>query len=391
MYPRSFTTIAVTSILALLTACNSTTNVAAEPARDTSAAGASKLAPHSAAADSASAPPATPPAPSTSPQPTLSPTEAANLVATAEKCFADPRCDPAPAEDMYRRAADAGAKDVNCYQFYYGLDVHQDLPRARACFERTVAATKCDGSSPDLDRAYLAAMLIDAQGGPADPTRAMALFTGCYTDMTVQGLAEEAGKRAGLAPDRTLLDFCKDIGGTTITMRQCSSVDGLKVEAMNRRVKRELSTKLDDTGRVLEAKARAAWSAFADKQGQAYGDKYRGGTLQSGAWADHRNALERQRIEALLHLFEYKLSPGADPALADRDLEKTYREASDGDAEHKKLLGAARKAWTAYRDAEVAFYLHVFGEKLGKREVERDVKATLAKKYQADLEDIIRP
>lgn len=344
---------------------------------------------------SASAPPAGPsaaPAPTTTASPALSPTEAANLLASAEKCFADPACDPKQAEDMYRRADDAGAKDVSCFDFYYGIHVRQDLQRARACFERQVAAGgTCGGSSPDLSRAYLAAMLIDAQGGPADAARATALFTGCFADATVKGLGEEAPQRSALAPDRKPLDFCADIGGTTITIGQCEMVEARKAKGLQQRVDRELAAKLDAAGMALAGKAREAYRKFADKQGEAAADRYRGGSLQGNAWQGRQNALEKQRIEALAHLFAYKLGAGGDPARAERDLDKAYREAAEGDAQHKKLLGAARKAWNAYRDAEIALYVHVFGATMGKREVEQDVKAMLATRYKAELEDMLKP
>ncbi|APR83412.1 Hypothetical protein A7982_08761 [Minicystis rosea] len=390
MPPRSSFRPTIVALAALLSACNTPkTSVVAEPVEAAAiGAGASR----SPGPSSTAAPTTAPSATASAALPAPSPAEAAKLLADAERCFADPSCDPAQAEAMYRRADDGGAPGVSCYQFYYGMDVHKDLPRARACFERVVAAQSgCHGSSPDLDRAYLAAMLIDAQGGPADPARATALFADCYADATVIGLSSEATQRAALAPDRTPLDFCEHVGGTTITIGQCAVLAGAKAKALGRRVDRELATKLDAESKRLAGKAREAWSKFADKQAEAVADRYRGGSIQSNAWKSAQNALEEKRIQALSHLFEYKPSPSADPAQAERDMEKAYREASDGDAQHKRLLGAARKAWTAYRDAEIAFYVQVFGDKLGKREVERDLKTTLTKQYQAELEDMQRP
>jgi hypothetical protein len=98
------------------------------------------------------------------------PVDGAALLAQAEKCLADPACDDATADALYRNADDAGAK-VDCFRFYYGIGVAKDPARARACFERQVQPGGCEGSSPTLDRAYLATMLLDGQGGPAAPGR----------------------------------------------------------------------------------------------------------------------------------------------------------------------------------------------------------------------------
>jgi uncharacterized protein YecT (DUF1311 family) len=207
----------------------------------------------------------------------------------------------------------------------------------------------------------------------------------------VHGLQEEIPKRSAPAPDRKPLDFCDDIGGTTFSVGRCEAIEGRRAQALRQRVERDLHAKLDAKGMALATKARDAWSKFADKQGEAYADKYRDGSLQGNAWQGRQNALEKQRVEALAHLFDYKLGAGGDAAAAERDMEKAYRESAEGDARHKKLLGAARRAWTAYRDAEIALYVHVFGEKMGKREVERDVKAMLTSKYKAELEYMLQP
>jgi uncharacterized protein YecT (DUF1311 family) len=329
--------------------------------------------------------------PTAAPTPAVSPAEAAALLAHAEKCLTDATCTE-DGEALFKRADDAGAAGISCFRFYHGIGVAQDLPRARACFERQVAAAPaCGGSSPDLERVILAAMLIDAQGGPADPARAEALFTGCFKDAAVSGVLEEIPKRSQPDPARATLDFCNDIGGTTYSIGQCHVVDRARVADQRLRVDRALFPRLDAAGRQLAVKAREAWSVFADKQGALHGDKYRGGSLQSNAWASKENELQKKRAEAAAHLFDYKLSAGADPAAAARDLEKAYRESCNQDADRKKLCATARKAWTAYRDAEIALYVRALGATLGEKELTRDLTTTLTRAYAADLEDVIRP
>jgi uncharacterized protein YecT (DUF1311 family) len=345
----------------------------------------------SASVASASPPPAASAPGGAARHPTATPAEAAELLAHAEKCLTDPTCTE-DGEALFRRADDMGAAGISCFRFYHGIGVAQDLPRARACFERQVARDPgCHGSSPDLERVVLAAMLIDAQGGPADAARAEALFTDCLKDGSVTGVLEEIPKRSQPDPTRAPLDFCKDIGGTTYSISRCHGVDHDRLLDQRVRVDRLLFPRLDPTGRQLAVKAREAWSVFADKEGAVHGDKYRGGSIQSNAWASHENELQKQRADAVAHLFDHKLSPGADPAAAARDLEKAYREACNEDATRKKLCGTARKAWTTYRDAEIALYVRALGASLGEKELTRDLTTTLTRAYAADLEDVMKP
>lgn len=334
---------------------------------------------------------ASPPAASAPPSASALAEAGRDLLARARRCLASPQCSAAEAESLYRSADDAGAAGVSCFDFYYGIGIARDLPRARACFERKARDDKgCGGASPQLDRLYLAAMLVDAQGGDADPARATALFADCFADASVGGIRDEARKRASLAPSRAPLDFCKDIGGTTLTMGACHGIDAERSTAAKRRVERELGPRLDAESKQLADRARDLWSAFARLEGEAYSDKYRGGTLRQNAWAGHENELEQQRLEALAQLFDYRPA-GGDPRVAERDLEKAYRAAASGDADHQRLFAAAREAWKEYRGAEVALYLRLFGAQHGERPVQRDVTAMLARRYQALLEQAVKP
>jgi uncharacterized protein YecT (DUF1311 family) len=317
--------------------------------------------------------------------PAVSPAEAAVLLDRAERCLADATCTE-DANALYRRADDGGAQGLSCFRFYHGIGIAKDLPRARACFERKVAGERSEDSSTTLDRFFLAAMLIDAQGGPADPARVEPLLHGWSMDR----LLEEVPKRSRPDPGREPLDFCKNIAESTFSVGQCMGVERLRVAAERVRVDRLLFSRLDAESRKLASKARDAWTDFAQKEGNVYGDMYRGGTLSSNANAGLRHELEKRRAAALARFFDYKPSGGADPAKTERDLDKAYEDACSDDLERTKLCSAARKAWTAYRDAEVALYLRVHGA-LGEKQVAADVKATLARQYQADLEDMLRP
>ena len=175
-----------------------------------------------------------------------------------------------------------------------------------------------------------------------------------------------------------------------MTVGACHGVDADRSTAAKRRVEREIGPRLDAESRQLADRARDLWSAFARLEAEAYSDQYRGGTLRSNAQTGHESELEQQRFEALGHLFDYRPA-GGDPKAAERDLDRAYRAAAAGDADHQRLFAAAREAWRAYRGAELALYLRLFGAQHGDRQVQADVTATLARRYQAVLEQAVKP
>jgi hypothetical protein len=337
-------------------------------------------------AGSASA--SSPPAASSAP-PSASAVAAAGreLLAQARRCVADPQCPPGEAEALYRRADDAGATGVSCFAFYYGIGIAPDLPRARACFDRKARLeTACGGAPAGLDRLYLAAMLIDGQGGDADATRARELLVDCFADLGADGISQEARRRATQDATRPPLDFCRDIGGTSLTVGECRGIDRDRAAAARRRVERVLGPRLDAQGKALADRARDLYSAFARLEAEAFSDKHRGGVGRSNAQDAHENAVEQQRLDALARLDDPRVT--GDPLEAGRGLHNAYRAASKGDADHQRLYAAAREAWKAYRAAEVALYAHLFP---ADPEVRRDVGAALDRRYQALLEEAVLP
>jgi uncharacterized protein YecT (DUF1311 family) len=257
-----------------------------------------------------------------------------------------------------------------------------DLPRARACFERSVSRNQsCGDQSPGLDRIYLASMLVDGQGGPRETERGKQLFAGCYEDISVSGVREEADKRAGSDPPAAPLDFCKDVGGTTLSMQGCGMIDSNKAAFEAQKTMKILAPRLDAEGLALARKAATAWATFAAKDADDTSDLYRGGSLRSLAYMTGQTKRERERAETLRSLFDY--SPGQDdPVIADKDLDRAYRAAlsSRGDDEARKLLAAAQAAWRLYRTAEVALYRRALGKQHGESAVVRDITARLTRR-----------
>jgi hypothetical protein len=108
-----------------------------------------------------------------------------------------------------------------------------------------------------------------------------------------------------------------------------------------------------------------------------------------GAAAETR--LRRQRNDALAGFLAYKpAAAAADLAQAERALERAFHAACDTDAARRKLCATARTSWTAYRDAEVALYVHAHSA-LDAKAVTQDVKTTLTQRYAKELEDVARP
>lgn len=314
-----------------------------------------------------------------------------SLAQKAETCWASPTCPLDEATALFHQADRAGATPMNCFRFYYAMGVPASPDRARRCFERMVKEEKgCGKESPSFERTYLAAMLLDGQGGPAALDRSKELLKDCLDDMSVTGLREEITKReAGDKPGKPL-DFCEDIGGTTLSMRWCAALDEARGEFEEHKLMKALGAKLDADGLVLAKKAAAAWLDYADKDAYYATDMYRNGSLRPQLTTGRRAAREKERRDALQMIFEYTLGSD-DPAEAEKALDKEVRAAAAAatDAESRKLLADAQSAWRAYRAAEVAFYRRALGKKLGEREVERDLRARLARARIVNLKDKI--
>jgi len=65
-------------------------------------------------------------------------------------------------------------------------------------------------------------MRIDGIGGRADGPGTRALVSGCFDDASREAIFSHAAAKDAV-PDTPPLDFCKDVGGTTITMDECGA------------------------------------------------------------------------------------------------------------------------------------------------------------------------
>lgn len=274
---------------------------------------------------------------------------------------------------LYRLADDAGAAGISCFRFYDGVGVDKDRSRARACFQRQVLAEgNCNGSSPSLDRIALAAMWIAGEGGPADPAAAQSLLADCFADVDVDALRQRArGARVSATTD-----VCRDLASTTWARGQCLGVQADEGKVQQQLAEKQLRSRLDATGIQLADEARAAWLAFAHRQAQAEADRYRGGSMQSNASSLRETALATERTHAILNMAQYAPKKG-DRSAAARSLAHAVSLSLVGDATHAQLVTEAMTAWIRYRDAEIALYTHLFGERFGPSFVAADVETRL--------------
>jgi hypothetical protein len=241
------------------------------------------------------------------------------------------------------------ASEVDCFRFYYGTGVPEDAARARGCFERNVGKASCDASSPDLQRLYLATMRLDAQGGPRDAEGARALLKDCFADVSVSGVL---GARRTKGP----IDFCRDIGGTTLSMQECALVNDARATFEQQRAVKGLFASLDDAGKARYRVASDAFARYAELDATRAGDAYRGGSLRPQTELQHRTRLATRRTKQLT---TFLTTPPTAPDLPQLEAKLATLRAHlrrGLDAEGAAAFDAAEAAWESYRDAELAFY-----------------------------------
>ena len=248
-------------------------------------------------------------------------------------------------------ADDAGAAPLDCFRFFYGTGVARDRARARACFARTTRGATCDGSSPDLDRLYLATMQIDGQGGAVDVAAAEATLAGCFEDVSVSGVRE--AKRARVdAP----IDFCRDIGGTTFSMLACSASDRGRATFAYQRYLKNVHRSLSERALVSLRQADGAYEAFALADASRAGDESRGGSLENMTFSATQTSLLEQRVARLDALESSTPTAPVDLAALELELrERTAATRSALDAEGAQLFDRAEAAFREYVAKEIAF------------------------------------
>jgi hypothetical protein len=302
----------------------------------------------------------------------------------AEDCLAQPTCSAADAAALFVTASDAHDPDLDCFRFLDGAGVARDLVRARTCLERRALALDCEGSSMSLETAELALMRIDAIGGRSDGAGGRALVEGCFDDVTRQAVLEHAAAKER-DPKTPRADFCKDIGGTTVTAEECEGRNGTNTETARDLEAKVVVASLEAAARDLFARSATAFGAYVSAMGEYVYEVYVDGTIRGGMSLAAQQKLEAERVSdlAAFRQFVAKDTAPQDVEAASRARAFAFRSVNVGTAAEKSALAKTEQTWEAYRDAELALYEHVFGPAQGAERVEAALRVRLESRRAA--------
>jgi hypothetical protein len=310
--------------------------------------------------------------------------------ARAETCLADPRCPASEADRLFVAADDAREQGVDCFRFLDGAGTRKDLTRGRACLERSVGTSKCEQSSPDLDRAALATMLLRGIGGARDTARVRALLADCYADLTTQGLLLEAdGKSTPDAkPQAASETFCEGLFGTTLTGNECMLHRRTLEETRVALAAKRVALGLDAPAVRLLMDASRAYAAYTSAMGRFVYEVYIEGSLRNQQALGTELALMASRAKTLRELDHFVAPETSAEAVtrAEATAAAALAAVPRSTAGERSELAKAEDAWAAYRDAEKRFLVQAFGAKQGREKVERAARALLAEKRAKDCE-----
>ncbi len=304
----------------------------------------------------------------------------------AEDCLASPLCAAEEAARLFIAAADAREPGLDCLRFLDGAGTPRDLARGRACLERQADALDCAGSSMSLEAAELALLRIDGIGGAADVAAAREFVRGCFDDVTREGVLDHATAKEH-DPKTPRVDFCKDIGGTTITNNECEGRSGKNADTRRQLQAKAVVAGLDDAGRDLFGRSEQAYADYVSAVGDYVYEVYIDGTIRGSMALAAQNKLKAKRIQDLVAFprFVAKDTTAKDVEAAERArsaaIERVHPEK---DAEKTALL-KTQQTWEIYREAEVALYGHVFGPAQGAERVASAVRAKLEHRRASEV------
>ncbi len=303
----------------------------------------------------------------------------ASLSDRAEACLASPTCPAAEAARLFVAAADAHDPKLDCFRFLDGAGTRRDPARGRACLERSGDALDCGGSSMSLESAELALMRIDGVGGNVDIGGARRLVEKCFDDATGQAILQHAAAKEDDA-GTPRADFCKDIGGTTITVNECEMRGNANSDTRLALQAKTIVLGLDPAGRELFAKSDAAFARYVAAAGDYVYEVYFDGSVRNAMALTAKNDLKAVRSKdlAAFSRFVAKDTSPAEVLAAEKRRAAAVRHLHTDTARQKAALRKAEQAWEVFRDAEVAFYAFVIGPAQGAPRVAAAVRVRLA-------------
>jgi Lysozyme inhibitor LprI len=309
-----------------------------------------------------------------------------------EKCLEDLVCSAAEVQRLFVQSDDAREHDVNCFRFLDGVSVARDVSRARTCFERIVGSVEgaqCDHGrfGADLSMAILATMRIDAVGGVKDVAGARAYLASCAKDVTQTSILEHAAN-VERDPKTLPVDFCKDIGGTTITSNACQM--WVRDQARDRGLlaAKVAAAGLSEPGMELLRTATTRYDAYVKAAGLFVYQVSIKGSIRGLRSMNSESTLQTKRA---IELAAFKRYAAPETSIADVAkartpvAEKVKTLTSTGPVPERDAFKKSQEAWNAYRDAEIAFYVHVFGPAQGEARVRNAMTVRLETRRVADI------
>jgi uncharacterized protein YecT (DUF1311 family) len=236
-----------------------------------------------------------------------------------------------------------------------------------------------------LESAELALMRIDGLGGKNDIDGARDLADGCFDDVTRGAILDRAAAKER-DPKLRPIDFCKDVGGTTLTANDCEARDRENAETARALHAKEAVQGLDDAARALFAKSEQAFSEYVSAVGSFVFEVYKDGSIRESISLNAESQLKAQRAKDLAAFprFVAKDTPPKDVEAAQHARAAAVAAVGTKTPEEKELLAKTEQAWEAYRDAEVALYEAVFGPQQGADRVEAALRVRLESRRAAD-------
>jgi hypothetical protein len=307
----------------------------------------------------------------------------------AERCLDEPTCTADDADLLFRAADDAHETDLDCFRFLDGQLTKRDLTRARACLDREVDRTSCDGSSAGLAHAELSIMRTDALGGPQDLGGARKIFDGCFDDATKREVLDHAAAKER-DPSTPPMDFCRDYGGTTLTSDECGARARTREATRALLQAKQIAVSLNDGSRKRFVLAATAYDAYVNAMGGYIYEVYRDGTVRNSATEELERGLIARRTNELVKFPRFTPSAASKDQVdaAEKRVEDALRKATARAPTPavRDAVQAAQQAWLAFRDAEVALYTEVHGAQYGVERVRASVLVGADRARARDLE-----
>jgi uncharacterized protein YecT (DUF1311 family) len=295
-----------------------------------------------------------------------------------EKCLEDLACPAAEAQRLFLQSVDDHEPDANCLRFLSSVSVPRDEIRARTCLERAGP----DG--PGLSMHILTTMRIDGAGGVRDLAGARSFLR---DEATSSSLLEHAAK-VERDPKTPPADFCKDLGDTLHIQDFCFSMARDRERDRGLLAAKVAAAGLSESELALLRVVNGRYDAYVDAVSSFVYEVNVQGFRRNISALSSESTLRAKRAAELAAFKAYGApeTSSKDVAKAQASLAGVVKKAQNtGPAPERAAFKKSQDAWNAYRDAEIAFYIHALGPAQGEARVRNAVTVRLETRRVADI------